>query len=311
MKALVLLLSLPQIGVSGSCPYRAAEKHVHDPYSNYGAAVTITANGNLLLIGAPSAWDNNMQKQYGALYTLDISTVVDDGTVPMTVTAAANTYAGCIAGKDENGNACVTKQAGTVLCKTVTKSDGTVVNYGAAGCTPTSSPPSFWTSSTAGTYTTSTLSAYTNVAPSSKGGVGVPTASTNWLANTVQAAAQNAYYGYPVTSTTNAKSSITPATGWGSSTMPALGGTAAAAAGTASGSVSMASIATPSSVNILGTMLAGIGGLLRTTLGGAGTAAAAGSGVASAMSRGNTGLGLPAGAVIINLGVLNGGQSAG
>jgi hypothetical protein len=220
----------------------------NDPYSNYGAAVTITANGNLLLIGAPTAWDNNMQKQYGALYTLDISTVVDDGTVPMTVTAATNTYAGCIAGKDANGNACVTKQAGTVLCKTVTKSDGTVVKYGAAGCTPTASPPSFWTSSTAGTYTTSTLSAYTNVVSSSKGGVGVPTAGTNWLANTVQAAAQNAYYGYPVTSTVNAKTSITPATGWGTSTSAALGGTAAAAAGSASGTTSVAGFSTPSTL---------------------------------------------------------------
>jgi hypothetical protein len=58
-----LLLLLLQLGASGSCPYRAAEKHVHsDPFSNYGAAVTITSNGNLLLIGAPSAWDN-MQKQ--------------------------------------------------------------------------------------------------------------------------------------------------------------------------------------------------------------------------------------------------------
>lgn len=295
--------------MSGSCPYRAAEKHVHnDPYSNYGAAVTITANGNLLLIGAPSAWDN-MQKQYGALFTLDISTVVDDGTVPMTVTAAANTYAGCIAGKDANGNACMTKQAGTVLCKTVTKSDGTVVKYGAAGCTPTASPPSFWTSSTAGTYTTSTLSAYTNVTPSSKGGVGVPTASTNWLANTVQAAAQNAYYGYPVTSTVNAKSSITPATGWGTSTSAALGGTAAAAAGSASGTTSMAGFSTPSTINILGTMLAGVGGLLRTALSGVGTAAAARSGMASAV--GSTSLGLPAGAVITNLGVLNGGQNTG
>ncbi|WIA15039.1 hypothetical protein OEZ85_001740 [Tetradesmus obliquus] len=299
--SMAVFLYYLNLGVSGSCPYRHAEKHEHnDPYSNYGAAVTITANGNLLLIGAPSAWDNNMQKQYGALYTLDISTVVDDGTVPMTVTAAANTYAGCIAGKDANGNACVTKQAGTVLCKTVTKSDGTVVQYGAAGCTPTPAPPSFWTSSAPGAYTTSTLSAYTNVASSTKGGVGVPTASTNWLANTVQAAAQNAYYGYPVTSTAaGAKTSITPASGWGTSTAAALGGTAPAAVST----TSMAGIGTPSTFSILSTMFSGLAGMLRNAL--------SGSGVASAAAGGTTSLGLPAGAVITNLGVLNGGANTG
>jgi hypothetical protein len=56
-------------------------------------------------------------------------------------------------------------------------------------------------------------------------------------------------------------------------------------------------------------MLAGVGGLLRTALSGGCTAAAAGGGVTGAV--GSTSLGLPAGAVITNLGVLNGGQNTG
>lgn len=83
--------------------------------------------------------------------------------------------------------------------------DGRVIHYGAPGCSPT--PPltsNFWTSSlpagaqpagvhaaSAGgghhpaPFSTAPLSAYTTVAPSLKGGVGVPVGSDTWLANQV------------------------------------------------------------------------------------------------------------------------------
>lgn len=82
--------------------------------------------------------------------------------------------------------------------------DGRVIHYGDPGCSPT--PPltsNFWTSSlptgaqpagvhaaSAGghaptPFSTAPLSAYTTVAPSLKGGVGVPVGSDTWLANQV------------------------------------------------------------------------------------------------------------------------------
>lgn len=53
-----------QTAKAGSCPFRPAEKHVHnDPFSNYGAGVALTPAGNLLVVGAPTNWDNNMDYQ--------------------------------------------------------------------------------------------------------------------------------------------------------------------------------------------------------------------------------------------------------
>jgi hypothetical protein len=83
--------------------------------------------------------------------------------------------------------------------------DGRVIHYGAPGCSPT--PPltsNFWAASlpapaqaapgvsAAGVgaprapFSTAALSAYTTVAPSIKGGVGVPVGSDTWLANQVR-----------------------------------------------------------------------------------------------------------------------------
>lgn len=84
--------------------------------------------------------------------------------------------------------------------------DGRIIHYGAPGCSPT--PPltsNFWTSAlpapaqpaapgvhaaAAGArapapFSSAPLSAYTTVAPSIKGGVGVPVGSDHWLANQV------------------------------------------------------------------------------------------------------------------------------
>jgi hypothetical protein len=74
--------------------------------------------------------------------------------------------------------------------------DGRVIHYGAPGCAPTPSAGSqFWASSLPGPaqaasvshapFSTAALSAYTTVAPSIKGGVGVPVGSDTWLANQV------------------------------------------------------------------------------------------------------------------------------
>lgn len=65
-----------QVHKSGSCPYRPAEKHVHnDAFSNYGAGVALSLDGKLLIVGAPTAWDNNMDGQSGALYLIDVDEV--------------------------------------------------------------------------------------------------------------------------------------------------------------------------------------------------------------------------------------------
>lgn len=110
----VLLL---QMSKPGTCPYRPAEKHVHnDAFSNYGAGevvegqgggggrrkectallvlrdnntltthyyitthhctgLALSLDGRLLIVGAPTAWDNNMDCQSGALYLIDVDEV--------------------------------------------------------------------------------------------------------------------------------------------------------------------------------------------------------------------------------------------
>lgn len=130
-----------QVSKEGSCPYRPAEKHVHnDAFSNYGAGesslkitddqhqasitqqqvlgddtcfvwqhiaaapqlqeqavkaaaascdsllpvlgcacfaagVALSLDGRLLIVGAPTAWDNNMDCQSGAVYLIDVDEV--------------------------------------------------------------------------------------------------------------------------------------------------------------------------------------------------------------------------------------------
>lgn len=65
-----------QTSKPGTCPYRPAEKHVHNSaFSNYGAGVALTTDGRLLIVGAPTAWDNNMDCQSGAVYLIDVDKV--------------------------------------------------------------------------------------------------------------------------------------------------------------------------------------------------------------------------------------------
>eukprot|EP00775_Hariotina_reticulata_P006616 gene6616-6844_t len=286
----------------GSCPYRPAEQHVHhDPYSNYGAGVKLTEDGNLLLVGAPTSWDNNMEFQVGALYVMDLSFVVDDGLTPVTITAADNTNAGCINGKDINGNTCSAKMVGTVLCKDVKKADGSVVHYGPQGCTPTPPPPSFWTSSSTGAYASETLSAYTSIAPSIKGGVGVPIASNPWLSNAATAVSNAAYLGYVPPTSNSPKTSIVSTSGWPVSSTAALGGVLPSSLGTSTtGGLSGISV-----LSMLGSGMVDVLGRL------AGSSSSA-AGVLSSNSL-NTGLSgtvslgdLPPGAVVTNMGLLNG-----
>ncbi len=228
-----------QAGKAGSCPYRPAEKHTHsDPYSNYGAGVALSANGKLLLVGAPTAWDNNMDYQNGAVYFIDVSDVEDDGLEARTVTLAANDRAGCVNGRDANGNACVGKGYELSFCKDIVKKDGTIVHYGPPGCKPSPPPPSFWTADIGlgaspselssgfglNPFRASELSAYTAQSPSIKGGVGVPVAQNTWLSNQVNAASQASYFGVPTTSLTRPRDSVVSAAGWPSSVTPALGG---------------------------------------------------------------------------------------
>jgi hypothetical protein len=314
----VIIYFLLQTMKAGSCPFRPAEKHVHnDPFSSYGAGVAITPLGNLLIVGAPTTWDNNMDFQIGAVYTMDISTVDDDGLFPKTVTPAANKDAGCVNGLDPNGNPCVDKMFGfdNILCKDIKKKDGTIIHYGAPGCSPSPSPPSFWTTASvdedaeaATPFRTGTVSAYTQIGPSIKGGVGVPVVNNKWMNDQVKAANDAAYFGVPLaTQATSPKKSIVSAAGWQSSVTPALGGmpgppvTAAPAPG----------------VNVL-SLLSGVGDLLSRGGGGAsggGLGGDLGGGLGGAIPADIGGGGgiirsfggptaLPAGAVITNPEVL-------
>jgi len=284
----------------GSCPYRPAEQHVHhDPYSNYGAGVKLTEDGNMLIVGAPTSWDNNMEFQVGALYVMDLSVVVDDGLTPMTITAADNTNAGCVNGKDINGNACSTKMSGQVLCKDVKKADGSVVHYGPQGCSPTPPPPSFWTSSSTGAYSSNILSAYTSVAPSIKGGVGVPVASNPWLSNAAAAASNAAYLGYMPLTSNNPKRSITSTSGWPVSSTAALGGVVP---GSNSGTSTSSGMSGISVLSVLGSGMMDVLGRLAA---GSSNAAGSVSSNSKAGVSGTVGLsGLPLGAVITNMGLL-------
>lgn len=251
--------------------------------------------------------------QVGAVYMLDVSTVADDGLIAKTITAAANTNAGCINGLDPNGNPCVNKQAGTILCKDVKKADGTVIHYGPAGCTPTPSPPSFWTASvddtTTNAFRASSVSAYSTIAPSIKGGVGVPVGSNPWLANQVNAQTQANYFGVPTTALTNPKTSVVSAAGWPTSATPALGGLSANTPGGAAPA--------PAGVSIL-SVLGDVGSSLLSGLarGGSGGATPAGiGGLTGGLTGGSTpgrttSLGLPPGAVITNAGLLSQGAGA-
>ncbi|KAF8065468.1 hypothetical protein HT031_003069 [Scenedesmus sp. PABB004] len=295
----------------GSCPWRPAEKHTHaDPFSNYGAGVSLSANGKLLAVGAPTAWDSNMDNQTGAVYMIDVSSVEDDGLVAKTVTLPVNAKAGCVNGRDANGNACVDKQFGEPLCKDVKTLDGTIIHYGPPGCAPTPPPPSFWTASlppsdggppAPGLFRTSSVSAYSSVAPSIKGGVGVPVGQNTWLANQAKAAAQASYFGVPTTAISNPKESVVSAAGWPSSVTAALGGLPPPSGGSAvAPSVSARSV-----LSGLGAVLGGLtkgpgaGGAVPAMIPGAGG------------GRTTTGLGLPGGGVITNAGVLSGGAGGG
>lgn len=224
-----------QTADKGSCPWRYAEKHTSpDPGSNYGGGVALTADGKVLVIGAPTAWDNNMERQDGAVYMMDVSSVDDDGLKPVTFTPAVNTKAGCVGGKDANGNDCVDIPNFQPLCKTVTLKGGGVIQYGAPGCTPQPPSPGFWTAnfgdaqpselSGGSQFKTSSVSAYSSLLPSIKGGVGVPVGQNTWLKNQVNAASQASYFGVPTTAVTDPKQSVVSAAGWPTSVEPALGG---------------------------------------------------------------------------------------
>jgi hypothetical protein len=39
------------------------------------AGVAVSLDGRLLIVGAPTAWDNNMDSQSGAVYLIDIEEV--------------------------------------------------------------------------------------------------------------------------------------------------------------------------------------------------------------------------------------------
>lgn len=296
-----------QTAEKGSCPYRPAEKHRNpDPFSHYGAGVALTADGKVLMVGAPTAWDNNMERQNGAVYMIDVSSVEDDGLAAVTVTPAVNTKAGCKDGRDANGNACVDIPNFQPLCKKVTLKGGKVIQYGAPGCTPTPPPPSFWTADLGGAqpselsgggvagpqFRTSRVSAYSNINPSIKGGVGVPVGQNTWLQNQVNAASQASYFGVPTTAVTNPRESVVSAAGWPASVQPALGG------------LPKPEGPAPPPVNVVkavGALLSGMQG-----------AGGVGGGIGPSLAGSSRPAGLPAGAVIRNPKVLKqGAQSVG
>lgn len=304
-----------QADKAGSCPWRPAEKHTHaDPFSQYGAAVSLTPDGKLLIVGAPLAWDNNMSNQTGAVYLIDASKVEDTGLMAKTVTQAANDKAGCVNGKDANGNDCVRKPHELHICKDIVMKDGTIIHYGPPGCKPAPPPSGGWFSTAGvgdaqpadipGVYKASSVSAYTTLSPSIKGGVAVPVGQNTWLANQQKVAAQASYFGVPPTALSNPKQSVISAAGWPNSVTAALGG--------------LPKPETPVPSVSAANVLAGIGSAIAKGLKGGAVSAAipanlpGGAGVSLPATPGRSAAsipGLPAGAVIKNPEVLK--QGAG
>jgi hypothetical protein len=307
---LVLLADLfSQAHRDGTCPWRPAEKHTHsDPFSQYGAAVILTPDGKLMAVGAPEAWDNNMSNQTGAVYLIDASEVEDTGLRARTVTIAANDKAGCINGRDANGNACVQKAPDLKICKDIRMKDGSIIHIGPPGCRPPPPPSGGWFSAASiggpenagipGQFQTSSVSAYTTLSPSIKGGVAVPVGQNIWLGNQAKAAMQASYFGVPTGAITKPKESIVSASGWPTSVNAALGGLPKPEAA-------------PPGISATG-LLQGLGNALVKGIVGAGAGAGGVGGLGAAVPAGlpnlpgpsAAGIGLPAGAVIRNPEVL-------
>ncbi|WIA36854.1 hypothetical protein OEZ86_008105 [Tetradesmus obliquus] len=292
----------------GTCPWRPAEKHTHaDPFSQYGAAVTLTPDGKLMAVGAPEAWDNNMSNQTGAVYLIDASEVEDTGLRARTVTIAANDKAGCVNGRDANGNACVQKAPDLKICKDIQRKDGSILHIGPPGCKPPPPPSGGWFSAASlggpqdagipDQFRTSSVSAYTTLSPSIKGGVAVPVGQNIWLGNQAKAATQASYFGVPTAAITKPKDSIVSASGWPTSVSAALGGLPKPEAA-------------PPAIKATG-LLQGLGNAIVKGLVGAGAGGGVGglggpapAGLPGLPGKSAASIGLPAGAVIRNPEVL-------
>ncbi|KAF8060498.1 histidine--tRNA ligase [Scenedesmus sp. PABB004] len=227
----------------GSCPWRPAEVHMlsGDPLASFGAAVALSGDGKLLLVGAPTAPDGGAAgRRAGAVYAYDVTAAADDGLVApadASAAAAASADPGCVGGLDASGNPCVVVVV--VGARPITATGGVV---GSAISTP-------------GGATTSALSASTVLASRSGGFVSLGANAWATPSTGVTGLATSVFFGASGAGARSGAAGSALSGGSGTGALGGGGGAASAAAGGTAGSTTGGR----SALGTIGTLLSGMG----------------------------------------------------